>query len=371
MKKLLTIAFAAFIFSSCSKQIENISAPIQHISGNNQEAINQSLDNAASIIATALKNKDVRAFIKTEALKQFDGDFDILYNPNKNIVIGGRSFENILSEATQGKFAEAKSFSNLVANIPNFQISVPVHCQEWDENYIPYVAISELGVNEKEHKPIKAYDMNGNVHMLNSKSNPTMPVVVVGISERVDESGRLKYNFESAATSLARSNGQNTILGTMKCPSLSGIESWANGKPELRLRIYSAKLTSGSLKPTSNKITEKYYNPARGDIDNKWYTVNTSLYNWYRYWTPPTTNFVYGSDAIFAWVEEDGGTVVNVNVGISGTIGASSGANLNVSLSASFTLQDNDENLGDANVYYSDPTLNNVYSTGTIDFELD
>src|SRR6185295_939035 len=155
-----------------------------------------------------------------------------------------------------------------------------------------------------------------------------MPVIVVGISERVDNNGALKYTFEGSSPYDERVNGQNTILGAIRCPDLGHIESWLNGKPELRLRIYGAKLYESSSTPTAVKITTTYYNPKRSDIDGVWYNPGTSLFNWYRYWYSPTTDFVYGSEVNFYWVEEDGGSGITIDLDLGGTIKTSGGSSL-------------------------------------------
>jgi hypothetical protein len=45
----------------------------------------------------ALVNEDVRIFLKEEALKKFDGDYDILYQNVKNLKLkSGKTFEETL-----------------------------------------------------------------------------------------------------------------------------------------------------------------------------------------------------------------------------------------------------------------------------------
>src|SRR6185436_1265004 len=116
MKNLIIIAFAAIIFSSCKKQMNEIYPSVQHPSlGTDTKSINESLDNAALIVATSLQNPALRSVLKTEALKQFDGDYDILYKSAKTIVINGRSLENIFSGNTQSRFSQATEFENIIS----------------------------------------------------------------------------------------------------------------------------------------------------------------------------------------------------------------------------------------------------------------
>ena len=384
-KNLLFIAaigWASLLFGSCSKdqgfspEMNKTFYSVSQSEATDVKAINESLDHAALIVATSLKDPALRSFIKAEALKQFDGDYDILYHSVKNVAVDGRSLESILSENMSAKSSGAGMFENSISNIPNFQISVPVHCEQWNAvSSIPLVAIAPADFSEKESSRVKAYDSNGNVHWLDSHIDPAFPVVVVGISERVDANGKLKYSFEVPGNKDqdARTNGQNTKLGSFMCPDVSDIESWINGKPELRLRVCGSKLSEPCTSDEVGLIVcTKYYNPKRNDVDGKWYDVNTSLFNWYRYWSAPTDNFVYGSDMKFYWVEEDGGGLVTLNINIYGSITTCLGPSASVSADVSFKIGGNDEDIGDAVVYYGDPTDWYVYSTGDqLKFEID
>ncbi|MBC8045773.1 MAG: hypothetical protein H7Y00_03170 [Fimbriimonadaceae bacterium] len=378
MKHLLITALTALLLSACNKnEMDEIaSSTEQQLSETDSKTINESLDNAAYIVAMSLKDEDVRAFIKKEASKQFDGDYDILYQSAKTITINGRSLENIFSGNMQGRFSDADVFENIILNVPNFQISVPVHCEEWDsENYIPLVAIAETNVDERSLATIKAYDSDGNIHWIDAQAEPDMPLIAVGISERVDENGVLKYAFEKVNDIALRTNGQNTILGGIRCPTLSHIESVANGKPELRLRVLGGKLYSGSVTPTALTITTKFYNPSRGDINGVWYEPNTSLFNWYIDWDSPNPgSFVYSDEMKFYWIEEDSGPsgTINLGVNLGGTAESSFGIPIGVTGSVSINFKSIDEDLGDGLVYFTDGTSWNVYSTGSeLDFELD
>src|SRR4051812_13255819 len=113
MKKLLVIASAALILSSCKKDINELTVPAQQASSISAASIDQSLDNAALTIAASLKDQAIRSFIKKEALKQFDGDYDILYQSIKSNSIKGHSLENILSGNAQGRLSGANGFEKM------------------------------------------------------------------------------------------------------------------------------------------------------------------------------------------------------------------------------------------------------------------
>ncbi|MBC8173191.1 MAG: DUF3103 family protein [Chitinophagales bacterium] len=378
MKQFMMVSIAVIILMSCNKiEMDDVTTSIDETSqdGTDDRVINESLDKAAMIVAASLKDREVRSFIKNEAAKQFDGDYDILYQSAKTLNVAGSTLENILSTNTQGRVAE-NIFETVVMNVPNFQISVPANCDAWDtENYIPLVAIAEVNADERTLEKIKAYDSDGNIHWIDAHAEPDMPLIAVGISERVDENGKLKYAFEEVNDIAVRTNGQNTILGGIMCPTLSHIESVANGKPELRLRVLGAKLYSGSATTTELEITSKFYNPSRGDINGEWFSPNTSLFNWYIDWDSPNPgSFVYSDEMKFYWIEEDSGPsgTVNLGIGLGGTATSILGLPVSVSGSVTINFKAIDEELGDGLVYYTDGTSWHVYSTGSeLDFELD
>jgi hypothetical protein len=97
-------------------------------------------------------------------------------------------------------------YLDLSSAIPNVQISVPVHCTDWDpDSYIPLVAVLPYDYQEKPGNIIKAYDAEGKVYALSADEEPGFPVVVVGRSERVDEDGQLLTEKSSCSSPQLRS----------------------------------------------------------------------------------------------------------------------------------------------------------------------
>ena len=77
--------------------------------------------------------------------------------------------------------------------------------QNWDtEKYTPMVAFIPVDYDEKTFTEVTAYDMNGVKHQLNTKVEPDFPVIVVGISERVDSNGNLRSELPTITTSTPR-----------------------------------------------------------------------------------------------------------------------------------------------------------------------
>ncbi|GGE96734.1 hypothetical protein GCM10010984_12830 [Chishuiella changwenlii] len=157
-------------------------------------------------LAKALANNvELRKFIKEEALKMFDNDYDILYQIVKDEKIGDSSFRDIVLEYYDKK----ENLNILEQYYPTLTIFVPelplntFSAKKWNaENEIPLVAYTLIGVYD-----IPIVDSTGEITFLKGEYIPSFPVVVVKENERVrvDNTHSLKsinslntdsYNFE-------------------------------------------------------------------------------------------------------------------------------------------------------------------------------
>jgi len=71
-----------------------------------------------------------------------------------------------------------------IENVPLLQISLPVNFEKWDGESTILVAYTPLTIDDIEVEEIYAYDSEGNEHVLDAKTPPDFPVMVVGINER-------------------------------------------------------------------------------------------------------------------------------------------------------------------------------------------
>ena len=78
MKKLYLFLLLIGISFSCENEKDILSIPENSIPIIEETPQNLLMKNLSINLASKLNNKDVRGFIKTEALKQFDGDFDTM-----------------------------------------------------------------------------------------------------------------------------------------------------------------------------------------------------------------------------------------------------------------------------------------------------
>ncbi|WP_129715242.1 hypothetical protein [Pedobacter sp. SYP-B3415] len=187
MKNIVLIALLSAAIISCKK----VPHPVNdlHDSGKEKANVEDSLKTAyktkfSNVLAKALAaDQDLRAFIKTEALKEFDKDHDVLFLTTANKLIGGESFKVKLLKYGLST-AELEQILN---NLPTMTILVPTVPNFSPENWntrseVPKVAISPNG---KEFESISVVDAEGKVNQIKKGLIPGYPIVIVKENERI------------------------------------------------------------------------------------------------------------------------------------------------------------------------------------------
>ncbi|MDW3193665.1 MAG: hypothetical protein R8G66_14945 [Cytophagales bacterium] len=159
------------------------------------------LDDFALTVAKSMDDPEFRALIKKEAMKMYDGDYDIFYKFLENMplkddmVVKELLMDQINGTKTAGRGVSGGNWLDaLKVKYPDLQIAVPVNIEKWDtENFTPLVTFLTDDYNEKTTLTVKAYDSKGNAFELSTKEEPDFPVVVISRSERVDGDGNLLY----------------------------------------------------------------------------------------------------------------------------------------------------------------------------------
>ncbi|MFP5470794.1 MAG: hypothetical protein ACLGGV_04295 [Bacteroidia bacterium] len=315
---------------------------------------------------------EVRHMIKSEALKEFDGDYDILFkNVSDYTFSDNQTFKDKLSKIESKAF-----FENLITDIPALNISVPVKIEDWDaETFIPTVAFVS-GISKHGNHAITGYEKSGRTINLNSAEEPNVPVIAVTLNERVDKNGMVRPEVTDAiangagwvfcpncviiiiggggsgggggggggGTGTIRKDGHSEYLFQINAPDLGKFESWINGKPEIYVKIKSA---SGA------DIGELFFNPKRDEIDNTWYKVNMFITTW---------DFAtFGSYINYYWWEDDkAGEPVKYTYTTTFD---------NQTLNVEYTLKEDDDRLGYLNVTKLDK-IEQIYNTGLIKWQM-
>lgn len=332
----------------------------------------------------------MRVFIKNEALKKFDGDFDILFRNVKHLSMGGQAFKNHLVDKSKSSTLTLENIEAISEGMPLLNISVPVNIDKWDaEAFTPLVAVVPNDYDDKSATKVKAYDADGKIHWLDANSAPDFPVVVVGENERTEiKNGEVVLKYKLATTSsnkipaiaaemiidpgdggggggggstCYRTDGQWEYMNGIIFPGnylQSHYEDWILGAPEIRISIF---------KPVENftklgLFLSHFYEPEkRADVNDKWkyFYGSWPLYMWY------TAD--YGNIVIYKMVEEDGGQIVEITVSGQVEIPATG---IKTTLSAKLNIKNNDDEGPTVPVDFRDARCEQIWGDPSFKFHL-
>jgi len=396
----LTILIVILIASGCqeNEQInpdDPINTNLNSISHAELTTIQDQLSKRfAKILSNRISSLELREFIKKEACKKFDGDYDILLSKviNKPLSEGRSSntFRSLISSTSITNNREESDINNLIDSLnlfhPLLQISVPElqnsKAELWNTiDHKPLVAILDSRFDDQKSEFIVAYDDDGNEYKLSVAEEPENLVIVVGESERIavinknssssnnlgecdvmvfedanytyyeeleclgedvlnlgSESKERPTNFgRSESGGTCRSSRKREYMYEMRCVNNCG-ESWANGAPELKFRVIAENsailLETATLKPDK-----------RDDIVGDWWRNEFFMFRWD---TPITDEYV-----TYVWWEKDGGSPINLTFKIGIPIS-------NVTLG----FNSKDDQLGQRLVFIDDCQLSNDYPAG-------
>lgn len=208
MKNFICLFFASVLCFSCtSNDADDYENNLVKNESFSDKGVSTVLDDAqreklisdfAGVLSKAIyENKDVREFLKAEAVKQFDKDYDILYANIKNKNVNGVSFKDILANYTSDN-----TILDIEMKLPLVNILLPkigmfnINPEEYDtdDNETP-VAVSKENVT--------SLYMNGEcVENLEKGQVPAFHVFVVNENDRVvvnafTRSGEPTYSFKS------------------------------------------------------------------------------------------------------------------------------------------------------------------------------
>ncbi|GAB4183216.1 MAG: hypothetical protein OHK0057_37290 [Thermoflexibacter sp.] len=371
---ILVLIFAA----SCQKsQIKDIEKEVVNVNEKasqstsspfnderfNYDEINRNLEEFALALAKEMANPEIRKLIKTEAMKQFDGDYDILYKNFKNLKMqNGLSIEEHLQQKNRNVRTQA-------SKIPKFQISVPVNCEGWDtDNYIPLVIIAPQaqGIIERDIKQLKAFDHKGNVYFIDGQKVPDKPVIVLGRSERTDLEGNVHEGYLNTSKDNYLPNGRPSssmeYLGRLYMSDVLRWEEWIQGALDLRLTISATQTTGQSLMKPKNNAP---YSAGRECVQdhNGNYALLRGCYMGDFLFTWDQT---YNSKVYYTWIEEDGGFSDPKTFNLNFTLANQNIVTFNVTI-PKFNL---DDDFGTHEVTRTEPSGQRYGSTSVFEFQV-
>jgi hypothetical protein len=155
-------------------------------------------------VRTAISdNNEFRKLIKTESLKMFDGDYDILLSnivdkkiepvtEDQKSVDKDFNVRDLLencynSSRTTSGLKDSKSIiDDLITKYPYLQISVPVNAEKWnDETYIPVITFLPEEYNDLTTSELTGYTSEGKTIAVDAVTLPEEPVIVISMNERI------------------------------------------------------------------------------------------------------------------------------------------------------------------------------------------
>jgi hypothetical protein len=185
IRLFLTLLTVAFVIFSCQQdEQESILTPV--VTTNSDKL---KLEFGKSLTTALASEPLVRSFLKQEALKMMDGDFDILYALVKDKKLSnGKTFE----EALTPHFGGVDKLRKIEEGLPLLTLFIPslpensFSAEKWNaESEIPYVAIR---LNTTNDVPIVSPE--GKEYILDSELIPSFPIVVIKENERMAVTGQ-------------------------------------------------------------------------------------------------------------------------------------------------------------------------------------
>ncbi len=354
LKSNLMILFVLVSFATCitsckkdiveTKESNEVLVPKKYELQVNTSQINNVLidknrEDLSNIISEALQNVEFRKLLKKEALKQQDGDYDVLYqNIKSKSVDKGRTVEDYLFESyinKKGVKATKKDFNKLIASVPDFQISIPVNCKKWETStQIPLVAYVPTNFDEKTIKYIKAFDVKGNIYYLSAQEEPEVPVIVLSSCERMNYQAPdvTLLDISSDVKYAKRLSGMTEMIAKIKFNHLSWVEPWFMGGPEIKVK---AVVNDGVVLLN----TTLFY--SRDEVNNKWGEA----------WVPMGRWYFSGLECLaYKFVEDDRNYEVTVPLSYTYKKG-----NSTFKVSFSLKYSEKDDDICEAAVYSDDP----------------
>jgi len=264
--KILLAAFVVAVLTlgiySCAKdtsfehRTENQTISPRSSNASNYTNYDKQLKYFAQVINIAInENAEFRNVLKTESMKQFDGDYNVLVkmidsmNINhednlisiseylgsidtrvRNISNNNGNANNSDTTVLNGEGSSPNSNNNinnitppsppnggtggpsyipdLIIEYPNIQIGIPLYCDDWNPNiYIPICTF--IPDNDDSYDEVEGFQ-GDNIIMVDAINEPTVPVIVIGENERVNVNENIVNMTPNTTIILA---GQATPIG--------------------------------------------------------------------------------------------------------------------------------------------------------------
>lgn len=251
-----------------SAESSNPQKPFEEISVSEQVNLNEitkTLQEITPIMAaTIFENYDFSSTIFSEANRKVTGDYEALFsrvverlavqNKAKNLfqLLNQRYASGASGNVIQNS---SKSFTDLIASIPDFNFLVYVPKESSRES----IDLSEtvITANRYDIDDLKDFDVIGYNNMgqpviLNSQKKPDFPVIVLGMSERIDFLPNKRFDIPNEGSDMSRNYGMAAAGGLVYLREIlleKTLEGWLSGDPEV-YGFYFSLQTNNSIVPS-------------------------------------------------------------------------------------------------------------------------
>ncbi len=308
-----------FAFTACSD-----SAPLEpeatvEVQLPQPTELNQTLKTLAQATSRLVEEPEFRTWLKAEALKQFDGDYDVLWQHHLDHRFSdGQTLRaklaNALAEQYDSPKAAAEQLDRWMEAYPVLQFAVPVHIEDWEAEMvaIPVTYAAEDAEDSTVHS-IEVFSQENIAAKLSLSDAPESPVIVVGLSERCGDNGEiLDFLSEKSSSILPASKsfdeGQVIELWQVNVPDLNKWESWLYGKPEFWCSARGAYIPSQGSNAIAFTLQEFTFTGKRNKFEpSDWFQLNEPL--WYAW-----NDDLPGRIISLNFRETDKGVPINVSV---------------------------------------------------------
>ena len=217
-------------------------------------------------IAKLLNDPEIGAYLKEEIGKQFDGDYDALWETlaDQEFAKKGK-FKNILRKLYNTNIDMIDQFNR----IPILQISAPVNFEKWDVDVPLLVAYDPITTDDLEGETITSFDGFDKKYMLDAKNEPDFPIIVVGLNERIDPKTKKLISSTNSHFGKSMAVEVNADMRIDSVRVLNDREPWHKGKPEIYYIFVNG----------DTELYKTYYDFFDAD-DDDWYDFDKRIMYW-------------------------------------------------------------------------------------------
>lgn len=248
---ITTANILLLLVHGCKKETKLINEGGQEIhEASNHSRVASAMRKFSEIFSKAVdENANLRKFIREEALKEFDNDYDVFYPFVKNdIVSSGESFRQILMKYTK----DERELEEIERELPLLTIYVPelpsgFNAENWDDaNEKPYVSPTIV-----RNGAISLYKEGVLKDSIETGAIPGFPVLVVKNNERL----RIKNNSQTKKL-LSTSPFNSTVSNKSTVEGMyEFIDDVFDGRTKVlsKNRTVSPFITMASKSPTTGR----------------------------------------------------------------------------------------------------------------------